>query len=132
MLWLQGAAVVHIAPVSPSESMRLHLVAVTADGRRVYFSACEAPGYGVPSGPPRPSHLRAQVARQAPPLPSGAGAPRSGSAQPSRCVKYARLLLSELALSWRFPVMTNPVWGQVCPDYKQLLKYSAWCNRQST
>ena len=81
----QGAAVVHIAPVSPSESTRLHLVAVTADGRRMYFSACESPAYGAPPGQqPRPSHLRAQIARQAPPLPSAAAAPRGGSAQPSR------------------------------------------------
>ena len=79
---------VHIAPISPRESSRLHLVAVTADGRRVYFSACEPPAYGS-SAPPRPSYLRAQVARQAPPLPSGSSGGRSGSAQPSRCVAPA-------------------------------------------
>ena len=83
---------VHIAPVSPLESTRLHLVAVTADGRRVYFSACDSPAYGAPPGQqPRPSHLRAQIARQAPPLPSAASAPRSGSAQPSRCAASCRV-----------------------------------------
>lgn len=79
---------VHIAPISPAESARLHLVAVTADGRRVYFSACDAPAYGAPAGapPPRPTHLRTVIARQAPSLLSASSAPRSGSAQPSRFV----------------------------------------------
>ena len=79
---------VHIAPISPQESSRLHLVAVTADGRRVYFSACEPPLYGS-SAPPRPSYLRAQVARQAPPLPSSSSEGRRDSAQPSRCAVSA-------------------------------------------
>ena len=77
----------HIAPISPCESSRLHLLAVTADGRRVYFSTSPGdPGYsGVPASPkqaPRPTELRPQVVRQAPPLPSA----RSGGAGQSRCL----------------------------------------------
>ena len=33
---IKGAAVVHMAPIPPGESSVLHLVAVTADGRRVF------------------------------------------------------------------------------------------------
>lgn len=79
----KGAAVVHIAPISASESSRLHLLAVTADGRRVYFSTSDAGGYG-PARAQRPTHLRAQVARQAPPQPTNAAVAR-GTQQPSRC-----------------------------------------------
>ena len=35
---IKGAAVVHLAPIPPQESATLHLVAVTADGRRVFCS----------------------------------------------------------------------------------------------
>eukprot|EP00198_Chlamydomonas_reinhardtii_P005145 XP_001694481.1 nuclear pore protein [Chlamydomonas reinhardtii] len=34
----KGAAVKYIAPIATSESSKLHLLAVTADGRRIYFS----------------------------------------------------------------------------------------------
>ena len=103
---------VHIAPISPTESARLHLVAVTADGRRVYFSACDAPAYGAPAGAPpqRPTHLRAAIARQALPLPSAAGAPRSGSAQPSRFVPDYQSTLNILVgfIRWSIPDNTGP------------------------
>ena len=78
----RGAAVVHLAVVPPAESERLCLLAVTADGRRVYLST-QAPGYGgglagAPGGAPqRPTTLRADFARPAPPSPGdGRGAAR--------------------------------------------------------
>ncbi|CAL8471349.1 g10891 [Coccomyxa elongata] len=83
----KGAAVVHIAPISASESSRLHMLAVTADGRRVYFSATDASGPG-PARAQRPTHLRAQVARQAPPQPTNAAVAR-GTQQPSRSLEVA-------------------------------------------
>ena len=73
---------------------RLHLLAVTLDGRRVYFSTSAGGGYGFGAattarGNPRPTTLRAEIARQAPPQP---GAPSTGrvaghgAAPPSRCL----------------------------------------------
>lgn len=58
---------------------RLHLLAVTADGRRVYLNAY---GYASPSGnqAPRPSMLRADVAQQAVQLPSASSASPPGAA----------------------------------------------------
>jgi hypothetical protein len=76
--------VVYIAPISVSESARLHLLAVTADGRRLYFSTSDAGAYGASSQVQRPAFLRAQVARQAPPQPANAAAARGGSQQPPR------------------------------------------------
>ncbi|KAK9837777.1 hypothetical protein WJX74_004885, partial [Apatococcus lobatus] len=57
----------------------LHLLAVTADGRRVYLSAS---GYVPPAGnqAPRPNMLRAEVAQQAVQLPSASSASPPGSA----------------------------------------------------
>ncbi len=75
---------------------RLHLLAVTLDGRRVYFSTSAGGGYGFGAattarGNPRPTTLRAEIARQAPPQP---GAPTTGrvaghgAAPPSRCLAF--------------------------------------------
>ena len=53
----------HIAPISANESARLQLLAVTADGRRVYFSTSDSATYGAAAArAQRPTHLRAQVA----------------------------------------------------------------------
>ena len=78
----RGAAVVHLSVVPLAESERLCLLAVTADGRRVYLST-QAPGFGgglsAPPGrgSPRPTTLRAEFARPAPPAPGdGRGAAR--------------------------------------------------------
>ena len=38
----KGAAVVYMAPIPPSQSHRLHLLTVTADGRRVYWAAASS------------------------------------------------------------------------------------------
>lgn len=38
----KGAAVVYMAPIPPSQSHRLHLLTVTADGRRVYWGAASS------------------------------------------------------------------------------------------
>jgi nuclear pore complex protein Nup155 len=38
----KGAAVVYMAPIPPSDSQRLHLLTVTADGRRVFWSTAPA------------------------------------------------------------------------------------------
>ena len=59
---------------------RLHLLAVTLDGRRVFFSTSTGGGMGFGAtvtgrGNPRPTTLRAEIARQAPPQP---GAPTTG------------------------------------------------------
>ncbi len=76
----KAAAVKHIAPIAVSESSRLHLVAVTADGRRVYFTTGFAGRHqhgayydaqppprqqGQQQPPERPSTLLAVVARPA-------------------------------------------------------------------
>lgn len=38
----KGAAVVYMAPIPPTQSHRLHLLTVTADGRRVYWAAASS------------------------------------------------------------------------------------------
>ena len=43
----KGASVVYMAPIPPADSQRLHLLTVTADGRRVFWSTVPA-RYGVP------------------------------------------------------------------------------------
>ncbi|KAI3427442.1 hypothetical protein D9Q98_010357 [Chlorella vulgaris] len=68
----KGAAVVYMAPIPPSQSHRLHLLTVTADGRRVYWGAASS-RYGSQPAGPRPDRLRAEVARQAMPSSSAAG-----------------------------------------------------------
>ncbi|KAL4426022.1 hypothetical protein ABPG75_010038 [Micractinium tetrahymenae] len=68
----KGAAVVYMAPIPPSQSHRLHLLTVTADGRRVYWSAASS-RYGSDPAGPRPDRLRAEVARQAMPSSAAAG-----------------------------------------------------------
>lgn len=64
-----------IAPISPSESTKLHLLAVTSDGRRVYFSVYPSQQLAAvgPVDPTkvRPHTLVAVIARQA--LPQGGG-----------------------------------------------------------
>ncbi|EFN51092.1 hypothetical protein CHLNCDRAFT_141404 [Chlorella variabilis] len=73
----KGAAVVYMAPIPPSQSHRLHLLTVTADGRRVYWGAASS-RYGSDPAGPRPDRLRAEVARQA--MPSAvAGGGRIGA-----------------------------------------------------
>ncbi|GFR52523.1 hypothetical protein Agub_g15096, partial [Astrephomene gubernaculifera] len=42
----KGAAVKYIAPIATSESSKLHLLAVTADGRRIYFTTHHQSSYG--------------------------------------------------------------------------------------
>ena len=86
----RGAAVAALAVVPRSDSDRLPLVAVTVDGRRIYFStgAAPPPSYGYYGAPaprrargapaPRPTALRAEVVRAAPPRPARAAAPGGG------------------------------------------------------
>lgn len=68
---------------------RLHLLAVTVDGRRVYFSTSSPHAVGgVPGRISRPETLRAEVARQAPPQPGAVSTGRltGHTGQPaSRC-----------------------------------------------
>lgn len=71
----KGAAVVYMAPIPPSQSHRLHLLTVTADGRRVYWAAASS-RYGNDPAGSRPDRLRAEVARQA--MPSSASAGSAG------------------------------------------------------
>ncbi|KAL4425159.1 hypothetical protein ABPG77_008264 [Micractinium sp. CCAP 211/92] len=73
----KGAAVVYMAPIPPSQSHRLHLLTVTADGRRVYWAAASS-RYGNDPAGPRPDRLRAEVARQAMPSSSAGAAGRAG------------------------------------------------------
>lgn len=54
----KGAAIAHMAVIPPRESSRLHLLVVTADGRRVYFSTHGPAMPGSAAPPPRPSHLQ--------------------------------------------------------------------------
>ncbi|GLC36182.1 hypothetical protein PLESTB_001371300 [Pleodorina starrii] len=46
----KAAAVKHIAPVATSESSKIHLMAVTADGRRIYFTTHHPQSYGSYNG----------------------------------------------------------------------------------
>lgn len=73
----KGAAVVHMAVIPPAESRRLHLLTVTADGRRVYWAAASSRTSSKPAGP-RPDRLRAEIARQAMPSPSAAARAAGG------------------------------------------------------
>ena len=73
----KGAAVVHMGIIPQNESRRLHLLTVTADGRRVYWSAASSRTSSNPAGP-RPDRLRAEVARQAMPSPSAAARAAGG------------------------------------------------------
>ncbi len=70
----------HQTSARPFLCCRLHLLAVTLDGRRVFFSTSAGGGMGFGAtttgrGNPRPMTLRAEIARQAPPQP---GAPTTG------------------------------------------------------
>jgi len=103
----RGAAVAHLSVVPLAESARLCLMVVTADGRRVYLSTqTPAPGgFGAPPGgaPPRPSTLRAEFARPAPPargaLPAGPGRP--GPAVQRRCAAMqGSVLCCRPAVHW--------------------------------
>eukprot|EP00884_Botryococcus_braunii_P002912 jgi/Botrbrau1/12621/Bobra.0169s0148.1 len=72
----KGAAIVKIVPIPPSESTRLHLLALTADARRIYLSAYVQPGYMARIESPRPDRLKCEFARQALPTgPAGVGHP---------------------------------------------------------
>ena len=62
----KGARVVHIAVVPPSVSRRVHLLTVTADGRRVYWSTSSARSMAMRASA-RPDRLRAEIARRAVP-----------------------------------------------------------------
>jgi nuclear pore complex protein Nup155 len=73
----KGAVVVHMAVIPPAESRRLHLLTVTADGRRVYWAAASSRISSKPAGP-RPDRLRAEIARQAMPSPSAAARAAGG------------------------------------------------------
>jgi nuclear pore complex protein Nup155 len=73
----KGAVVVHMAVIPPAESRRLHLLTVTADGRRVYWAAASSRTSSKPAGP-RPDRLRAEIARQAMPSPSSAARAAGG------------------------------------------------------
>lgn len=99
----KGAAVVHMAPVPPTESRRLQLLTVTADGRRVYWSTASSRASTSSPAGPRPDRLRAEIARQAMPSPTSMG--RAGGAHhvPSRglevvaaCYSSGALLLAEV------------------------------------
>lgn len=68
----------HLAVVPLSESQKLHVVAVTLDGRRVYMTTTPQLGYGAPSAT-RPQGLKPLIARQAPPQPALSAA-RGGTA----------------------------------------------------
>ena len=62
----RGASVVYMAAIPPSDSSRLHLLTLTADGRRVYWSVAAA-ARSASSETPRPDRLRPEIARQAMP-----------------------------------------------------------------
>ena len=76
---ISPAAIINVAPVPRSDSHRLHMVATTADGRRVYFSTTSSYSvWGGPAGPasqstkvsPRPTDLRVKMVRGSPVVPS--------------------------------------------------------------
>ena len=76
---ISPAAIINVAPVPRSDSHRLHMVATTADGRRVYFSTTSSYSvWGGPTGPvtqaakvsPRPTDLRVKMVRGSPVVPS--------------------------------------------------------------
>lgn len=109
----KGAAVVLMTPIPLNESRRVHLLTVTADGRRLYWSTMSsrtpsttAPSSGGASArqSPRPDRLRADIARQA--MPSVQSTARVGALHhhtaPSRglevvaaCYASGALLLAE-------------------------------------
>jgi nuclear pore complex protein Nup155 len=61
----KGARAVYMAVIPKSVSRRIQLLTVTADGRRVYWSACSSR-----TSSPRPDRLKAEIARRAVPIPS--------------------------------------------------------------
>eukprot|EP00898_Chlorokybus_atmophyticus_P007513 jgi/Chlat1/7763/Chrsp66S07231 len=86
----KAAAAVEITTIPPRESRRLHLVAVTADGRRVFFSVTNEIKPGS-----RPASLAVRFVRNAPPqpervLPRGMG----GGAEPGPSYLTDNVILS--------------------------------------
>jgi nuclear pore complex protein Nup155 len=70
----KGAKVVYMAVVPPSVSRRIHLLTVTADGRRVYWTTSSPRNSAVRSvTSARPDRLKAEIARRAVPnsMPGG-------------------------------------------------------------
>lgn len=87
-------AIVHIAVVTPAESSRLTLVAVCADGRRIYFTTLpetSAFSFGTqPQGNKRPTQLKAMYERDPPPQASAlgqGGADQLVAATPTRALE---------------------------------------------
>lgn len=68
----KGATVRHLAVIARAESQKLHLVAVTLDGRRIYFTTYGHDDYSGGSQNKRPTTLRAVICRKAPSAPLAA------------------------------------------------------------
>jgi len=97
----KGARVVYMAPVPPSTSIRVHLLTVTADGRRVYWSTMSSRP-SMSSSQVRPDRLKAEVARRAVPIPTGGGRSMHSGAGRSldilaACAASDTLILAESA-----------------------------------
>ena len=78
----KGARVVHMSVVPPSVSRRIHLLTVTADGRRVYWTTSSARTSHTSSmANARPDRLKAEIARRAVPtsMPGGGRGARNGN-----------------------------------------------------
>ena len=125
---LSPSAVVYIAVVDRTESQRLHLVALTADGRRVYFSTTSS--YSVWSSSsssrltPRPTDLRAKLVRKCPEVPSVSGRMKVEYGFYSQGVLLLshtsdRLAHTELVLS--SPDQTQAVGGVVRRDLTEIV-----------
>ena len=91
----KGARVVHISVVPPSVSRRIHLLTVTADGRRVYWSTSSARSAAV-STSSRPDRLRAEIARRAVPSSMSSG---RGSAHAHHAVGRSLEVLAACSVS---------------------------------
>ena len=75
----KGAKVVHMSVIPPSVSRRVHLLTVTADGRRVYWATSRATHSSTVSA--RPDRLKAEIVRRAVPssMPGGGRGGRGGA-----------------------------------------------------
>ena len=88
-----GSALILVAPIPPSESSSIHLMAVTADGRLVYLSTQPTSGAPPGNGLRRPSCLNIVFNKRAIPAPASQGNSRCDpdcTRCPVRC-KFTRL-----------------------------------------
>ena len=94
----KGARVVYMSPIPPCTSRRVHLLTVTADGRRVYWSTMSSRP-SMSNSQIRPDRLKAEVARRAVPIPTSGRSLHSGAGRSldvlAACAASDTLILAE-------------------------------------